>query len=199
MAPSAFSPMRGRGRVIERVESRDISAAPITIKTTSEGARLAESIVFYEQELLAAKIRTIGPGPVAMRTVSPSIVINLKTLAPGGFIKNAMIDHAVNLATRHDKRIGIQPIKMAVVDSRRWTGSHKMHASIVSDCCGRSISKREACQPKRLRRLECRYNNSRHTTCLGLGDGCRVRFESRTRLAAHKCCAGAKKTYALLR
>ena len=67
-----------------------------------------------------------------------------------------MIDNTVNLAMRHDKWIGIQLIKMAVVDPRRWTGSHKMHAAIVGDRCDRSIFECEAGQPKRLHGLECR-------------------------------------------
>src|SRR6266478_8276284 len=101
-----------------------------------------------------------------------------------------MINHTVNLATRHDKRIGVQLIEMAVVDSRRWTRSQKMHASIVSGRCARSIFECKARQPKRLRGLERRCNNSWHMT--HVADASCVSSKSRTRLAAQRRCAGKK-------
>ena len=114
-----------------------------------------------------------------MGVPTPPVMIYLKSLRPSPFVKNTMIDNTVNLSMRHDKWIGIQLIKMAVVDSRRWTGSCKMHAAVIGERCDRSIFECEACQPKRLRGLECRDDNTRHVTCLGAD--CRIRCRSRTR------------------
>src|SRR5258708_5025840 len=110
-----------------------------------------------------------------------------------------MINNTVNLTVRHNKRIGVQLIKMAVVDSGRGTGSHKMHASIINGGCARSIFECKARQSKRLRGLELRYKNSRPTS--PRGDGCVrgcVRFRSYTCLAAQRRCAG-KNWLGLLR
>src|SRR2546423_884581 len=89
-----------------------------------------------------------------------------------------MVDNPVNLATRHDKRIRIQLIKVAVIDSRRRTSPGKLHASIATMSCSRAISEGKARQPKRLRGLERRHNNSWHTIRVGAGRCVRFRGDT---------------------
>src|SRR6266700_2754856 len=187
-APARFGSVSSYGSINQVIVPGDVPAAAIRINAIAFIAfSVTEGIVLYEQELLASEVSCICPGSVAMGVPPPSIVVHLKSKCPSPFVQNAMVDNPVNLAVRHDKRVGIQLIKMAVVDPRRWTCSHKVDASIVSKRCDRSISECKARQAKRLVGLESRYENSRHLTCLG--DSCRVRFESRTCLAAQGRCA----------
>src|SRR5437773_4565529 len=94
--------------------------------------RVTEGVVFYDQELVASEVRCVRPGPVTVRVTSPSVVVHLEGKCPWPFVQDAMVDNAVNLTVCHNKRVGIQLIKMAVVDPRRWTCSHKVDASIIS-------------------------------------------------------------------
>ena len=152
-ASARFGPVPSYWGINQVIVAGDISAATVGINAIAFiPISVTESIVLYKQELLASKIGVVSPGSIAMGVPAPSVMVHLKGQCPWPFVKNTMIDNSINLAMRHDKWIGIQLIKMAVVDPGRRTGSRKMHASIVGIRCDRSISEREARQPKRLRR-----------------------------------------------
>jgi hypothetical protein len=111
----------------------NIPAATIRIDTIAGiPIGITKGVVLDEQELFTSKIRCIRPRSITVGVPSPSIVEHLKSKRSWSFVQNAMVDNPINLAVRHDKRIGVQLIKMAVVDPRRRTRPLKVDSTIVS-------------------------------------------------------------------
>ena len=106
-------------RIDQVIISNNVPAPTIGINAiASISIGVAKSVILYEQKLLAPEVRSIRPRSIAMGVASPIIMAYLKRERPSHLIKDTVIYNAVNLTARHDKRIGIQLIKVAVVDSR---------------------------------------------------------------------------------
>ena len=120
----------------------DIPRAGISINAiTLIPVGITEGIVLDEKKLLTPKVASVSPGAVPMHLAAPPVVIDLKGERSSHLIENAMIHNAVNLATRHDERVGIQLIKVAMVDSCRGTAAGKTHTCVVRVSGGRPVPK----------------------------------------------------------